>query len=327
MFRAIRERLLAIHPDEASFDRRGFDRCDPGVRASLEGYIRAFVGGYNRSLKIVDPVVLAHSLEQEFDSHHVGFAFEGVGLNLALLDLLGLSAPNRLSSFIGGAGRDHDYIAVVGAGFAIARLPWGLRSMDRYVATLDPLIAWCVPDGYGFHEGFFRHRKFVDAAQPPPGRWSPYACQLFDSGIGRSLWWVKGADPARIQTAINGFAESRRAELWCGVGVAAAYAGGVSADVLLRLHELADPYQADFLSGIPFAARLRQKGRNPSAITRLACESLLGLTLDEAAGIAAAAAEEVASQTQGTGITGAYRMARKRLVNHPLISDGRRVIR
>ena len=37
-----------------------------------------------------------------------------------------------------------------GAGFAVARLPFGARWMTRFQARLDPLTAWCVADGYGF---------------------------------------------------------------------------------------------------------------------------------------------------------------------------------
>jgi hypothetical protein len=231
-----------------------------------------------------------------------------------MLDLLIPGKPNRLDSYFKGAGEHHDYIVAVGAGFAIARIPWGPRAMEGYLRTLDPLIAWCVPCGYGFHEGFFHHRQFIDGAQAPPASLSSLGRQLFDSGLGRSIWWVKGANPKSIATAINRFPQDRRAELWAGIGIAACYAGGVGVTELLTLDELSGPYRADFLSGLPFAARLRQKAGNYSQITELACRNLLDRSTDEVADMAEAAADAVRSHVHGKGITDAYALLRRHLV-------------
>ena len=321
MFNRVRERLLAINVKEASFDRRGFDACGPVLRAKLEGMLLAFIDGYHLALKNSHPEMLAEKLRAQFDDHHVGFAFEGVGMCLALFDLLALSKHSRMRAFTDGAGSAHDYIVTVGAGFACARVPWGLRAMDGYARKLDPLIAWCVPDGYGFHQGFFHHKRFIDTAAEPPASFTGYSRELFDSGIGRSLWWVKGANPERIREAIDAFPKARRPELWSGVGVAASYAGGVAADDLLGLRQLSGPYRADFLTGVPFAARLRQKGGNHSPVTNLACRVLLDMTADEAADLIASTADDVARDVAGmTGVTAGYALVRQRLLNHHAIS-------
>jgi enediyne biosynthesis protein E3 len=314
MFDRMRRRLLAIDPAEASFEKRGFGACDPEARSRLEAMIGAFVDGYNQALIVADGSTLASLLHRRFDDHHVGFAFEGVGMYLALLDLL---LPGRVSSlrrFTDGAGGDHDYIAAVGAGFAVARAPWGLRALESYLAKLDPQVGWCVASGYGFHQGFFHHRRFIENAGDPPAGLGVYGCDLFDSGVGRSMWWVLGGDPVRIGRAIDGFPAARRAELWSGIGVACAYAGSPTADGLRDLYRLAGQHQPDLLSGVPFAARLRQKGKNYSAVTELACRVLLGISTDEAGEAAAAAAVEAGPQLRGKGITGAYSFARQRLV-------------
>jgi len=308
------ERLLKIRPEEASFKARGFDACDPAVSRKLEQMLESFIGGYNLAVEIPDKVELSRRLYAAFDNHHVGFAFEGVGLYLAMLDILIPGKPDRLDSYFKGAGEHHDYIVAVGAGFAVARIPWGLRVMDSYLRTLDPLIAWCVPCGYGFHEGFFHHKRFVDGAAAPPASLSPLGKQLFDSGLGRSLWWVKGADPSRIDAAINRFPENRRAELWAGIGIAACYAGGVGETELLALQELSGRYHADLLSGLPFAARLRQKAGNYSDTTELACRVLLDRSTDTVADMAELAADAVRAQVQGSGITEAYALLRRHLV-------------
>ena len=314
MPRRLIERLLKIRPEEASFAARGFDASDAVMTGKLEAMLGAFIAGYNLAVRTPNPAELADRLHQSFDNHHVGFAFEGVGLYLAMLDLLLPGKSDRLVKFMTGAGHQHDYIVAVGAGFAIARLPWGLRVQDGYLGTLDPFIAWCVPCGHGFHEGFFKHKRFVDNAQEPPRALSPLGKQLFDSGLGRALWWVKCGHPRRIASAIDRFPEPRRAELWAGIGIASSYAGGVGAVELLSLRDLSGPYQADFLSGLPFAARLRQKAGNYSDTTELACSVLLGRSTNDTADMAEAAADAVRSQVRGEGITAAYDLVRRHLV-------------
>jgi enediyne biosynthesis protein E3 len=274
-------RLLAIRPEAVSFGRLGF-LCEAGVRAHLEGVLATFIAGYNLALAIDDGAELAATLRGRYDAQHVGFAFEGVGMYLGLRDQLAPWRHSALRTFIEGPGRDFDYITAVGAGFAVARLPWGVRSWTSYARRLDPLIAWCLPDGLGFHEGVFHLSRYQDGRREPPPSLPAYARQLFDSGLGRSLWWSQGAAPRRIAAMIARFPASRQREMWCGIGVAAAYAGGIGEDGLLDLGELAGPNRADFLSGIPFATRMRQKGGNPWSGTDLACRLLLDRSSDDA---------------------------------------------
>jgi hypothetical protein len=308
------EGLLKIRPEDASFKSRGFDPCDPVVGRRLEKMLESFIGGYNTAVETSDQDELARRLHAAYDDHHVGFAFEGVGLYLALLDMLVPGKPHRLNDYFNGAGQVHDYIVAVGAGFAVARIPWGLRSMDGLLRSVHPLIAWCIPCGYGFHEGFFHHRKFIDAAAPPPSSLSPLGVQLFDSGLGRSLWWVKGADPARIHAAIEHFPRERRAELWAGIGIASSYAGGVGEAELRSLLELSGNYRADMLSGVPFAARLRQKAGNYSETTEMACQIFMDRSTDEVADTAEEAADAVRGRVHGAGVTDAYALLREFLV-------------
>lgn len=309
--------IFSLPARAASFDRLGFGPCDAAVRARLEKVLETFIHGYNLTLSLDDPEAVAAALRLGHDPHHVGFAFEGAGMACALRDLLAPWRPSRLRRFIAGAGRDHDYIAVVGAGFAVARVPWGRRLWPWLMGRLDPLIAWCVPDGYGFHEGIFRRRRYIENRAAPPAWLPPFARQLFDSGLGRSLWWSLGAHPRSIARAIGAFPAARQPEMWCGIGVAAAYAGGVREDALLELLHLAGPCRADFLSGVPFAARMRQKGRNPSPVTRHACELLLGRSCEDAADRLAATVARVAadeSVAREVRLRDSYLLVRRRLV-------------
>src|ERR1043165_8463535 len=163
MFGSLKKSLLAISPIEASFERRKFENLDSPARGNLEEVLRVFISGYNLTLEVRDYERLTRTLEENFFEHYVGFAFEGAGMCCALLDLLAPGKTSRLRTFTGNAGHNHDYIATVGAGFAVARVPYGFRGpdrylgkiatslarwvLDRYMEKLDPWVAWFVLDG------------------------------------------------------------------------------------------------------------------------------------------------------------------------------------
>ena len=50
-------------------------------------------------------------------------------------------------------GDEHVYMAYVGVGWAMARLP---RVLWSRLYAPDPLLRWLVLDGYGFHQAYFR---------------------------------------------------------------------------------------------------------------------------------------------------------------------------
>jgi hypothetical protein len=277
----VKGRLLKLSPKEASFARRGFPGSASKSREHLESVIRTFIEGYNMAVDESDAVRLAHRLDSSFSSAFVGFAYEGVGLYFGLIDLLVPRANSRLNAFTHSAGERHDFIASVGAGFAVARVPFGLRRLKSYQATIDPMTAWCLADGYGFHEGFFHWKRFIEARQSPPESLNLQNRRLFDAGVGRAMWWVYGADAASIARAISRFEAARQPEMWAGIGTALAYAGGESPGAASFLQELAGDYQFDLLSGIPFAAHMRAKGGNPAEWTDRVCAELLEMSVAE----------------------------------------------
>ena len=290
---------FGLSPDDVAFDTRGIACADAKTGANLEKILRAFIGGYNTALRSSDPTFVSKQLASEFDSHHVGFAFEGAGMCYALFDLLAPWSKSRLRSFTDGAGRKHDYIATVGAGFAVARVPWGRWLLTGYLQRLEATVAWCVIDGYGFHQGYFYPDRFTVAWREPPSALPAYGRRLFAAGVGRSFWWTQGASPTLIKQTIDRFPPIDRLEMWCGIGVAASYAGGVEARVLRELLEQAGEYRGDFLSGFPFAARMRQKGENPSSWTDHACVEFLKMTSDEAANLLAAEVDKIVAELEG----------------------------
>jgi hypothetical protein len=284
----LKSRLLDLSPEEASFVRRGFAAVDSPSRAHLEQIIESFIAGYNIALVEADMLQLTQRLDSSFTPPFVGFAYEGAGLYFALADLVIPRAENRLAVFTRSFGEKHDFITMVGAGFAVARIPFGLRRLESYQRGLDPLTAWCLADGYGFHHGFFHWRFFIAEKGAAPASLNRQNRGLFDAGVGRAMWWVFGADPESIKTAISGFERERRAEMWTGIGTAVAYAGGVPADVISILPKLAGEHRFDLLSGIPFAAHMRAKGGNPAPWTDEACSLLLNRTVNETSNLIAA---------------------------------------
>jgi hypothetical protein len=262
-----------------SVERRGFRCAAPAARARLEEVGRSFLRGYHAALEDSEPRRLAARLER-MEPAFRGFGYEGASLALALLDTL---APwrRRLRPFLSGPGERQVYICQIGVGWVLGRLPLGTRGVLR---RLDPVLGWLALDGYGFHEGFFHWPRSI-VRQEVPRRLRGYARRAFDQGVGRSLWFVEGTDPERIAAAIARFAAPRHSDLWAGVGLAAAYAGGCEAPALETLRRLTGPHLPTAAQGAAFAAVARQRGGNPTAHTDLACEALAGRSASELAAI------------------------------------------
>ena len=167
----------------------------------------------------------------------------------------------------------------VGAGWALAQLR---RRVDHALAQLDPLLGWLAIDGYGFHQGYFHWPKSVDRQRVPKG-FSGYARRVFDQGLGRSLWFVEGAEVDRIAETIARFPRSRHADLWSGVGLACGYAGGVSAEAMESLIAIAGANQPCLAQGVAFAAKARERAGNRLTDTDVACQIVCGMPAEDAA--------------------------------------------
>ena len=297
--------LFGISPEETSFARRGF-RCDePEIRRWLEQVGTAFVDGYLLGLEEDRPEPLAARLEREVDASHRGFAFEGAGMALTILDAVAPWRRDRLRRFVAGPANDHIYLVYCGVGFALARLP---LSPARMRARLDPVLGWLALDGYGFHHGFFDWPRAV-LRQEVPRRLAGYARRAFDQGLGRSLWFVEGAAAARLAATIGGFAEERRSDLWSGVGLAATYAGGRDREGLAALRQAAGEHRDGLAQGASFAAEARRRGGNPTPHSALACQVLCGRSFAASAEVA----QETGRDLPEDGAVPAYEAWRRRV--------------
>jgi hypothetical protein len=274
------QRLLKINQREVEFARRGFTCSAPQIQNRLENIGLTFLRGYHAALEHHNHDVLAEHLEQ-IELEQRGFAYEGAALALMLMDGL-FPWQERFQNFLRSAGKRHVYMLYVGAGWAYARLPWLRRRLERSIRALDPVLGWLVIDGFGFHQGYFH---WPTAVHSPGTRLSEAARHVYYQGLGRSLWFVHGADPLRISRTIAAFDSRYRADAWSGVGIASAYAGGLTRFEIEELRGHAGDSAPALGQGAAFAAKARLRAGNSAAHTAAACAVLCGMSVESAAAL------------------------------------------
>jgi enediyne biosynthesis protein E3 len=273
--------ILGIDPAEVTLARRGFSARSDAARQHLETAGRSFLEGYHAALQLGRPGDLACQLDRVATLYR-GFAYEGAAMALALVDHLLPIGSSRWQGFLKGPGAAHRFMLHVGYGWAMARLPWLRRGMDRRLPQHDPLLRWLIVDGYGFHEGYFYSPRYV-AQQAGPRQLTGYSLRAFDQGLGRSLWFISAADGPRLVELLAKFHACRLPDLWSGIGLACTYAGIAEAEALQFIFEAAGPYRGDLAQGASFAAKARQLAGNPAEHTDRACRQFCGLDAESAA--------------------------------------------
>ncbi len=277
------------------------------MRTRLELVGETFLDGYNAALRHHAPTALAARLNLA-DPELRGFAFEGAAMGLALLDAVTPWRANRVIRFLNGAGDAHAYMVHVGVGWVWARFPFGFR---RFLRRLDPLLSWLAFDGWGFHDGFFHWPEYI-GGQPPPRRLAGYERRVFDQGLGRSWWFVNGGNPELIARTITGLPAERRADMWSGVGLAAAYAGIANESVLRSLRAFAGPCRPLLAQGAAFAAKARQRAGNLTDYTNLTTGVLCDMPAVEAARLCDATLENLPANAGPPP----FEIWRQRIQNH-----------
>ncbi len=272
--------FFSISPREATCLRRGFHPKTRTAHDRLEHIGATFLEGYHIALRDPRMTEVDRKLNQ-IDLEVRGFAFEGAAMALTLLDLLLPRRSSRLQHFIQGPASNHVYMSYVGAGWAYARL---YRRFEPLLTTGDPLLGWLAIDGYGFHEGYFHARRYLKA-QLWPRRLAGYGRRVFDQGFGRSLWFVKAMDVEAIAHTIATFAPERHSDLWSGVGLACAYAGGVDRSVLIALRDAAGVFLPQVAQGVAFAAKTRERAGNLAPHTENAARIFCHMSALEAAAV------------------------------------------
>jgi len=275
--RSLPWRLLRQDPASVSLSSRGFAGGSDRSRQVLGEAAASFICGFN---DVIDSASVGelHDRLDDIPPGQRGFSYEGAGMACAILDILTSSHGRRVAALLEGHGGNYVHLIHVGTGWGFARLrlrPW------RGMPIKDSMLRWLAWDGWGFHQGFFSPRRTV-IAQRTEARLGA-AMSIRDQGIGRSVWFHDCADVAVIAERIGRFDPRRRADLWSGVGLAAAYAGGVRGADLARLGELAGGLRAHVVQGVAFAAAARLRSGDIPPHTRQAAEILAGVPAEVAA--------------------------------------------
>lgn len=291
--------------------KRGFYEKTRESVVRLETIGHSFLSGYGYAVgsRAVED---AQSRLETVPRHYRGFAYEGAAMGYAVLDGTGLAGRGNVSTFLTGPGERHIYMAYVGIGWACARLP---RWRWRTVLPTDPLLCWLVLDGYGFHQAYFRTRKYVDACQQDPAEIWPYESagsyggRAMDQGVGRALWFVEGTDVHRLADRIETFPAHRRIDLWSGAALAATYAGGADEPELRSFWKLAGDYRPNVAQASAFAAEARVRAGLVTEATDLATGVFCGMPAAEAAAVS----HQAQTGLPGNGSVPAYEVWRERI--------------
>lgn len=287
---ALRSVVLSPALAEVSFARRGFPARPSAATDRLERIPQAVICGFDWAIQGRSQWEVERKLAM-LDPELMGFGYEGATMAFTVLDAMGRGRRTR--DLLRGAGQPHIFLAYIGIGFAMARLPrplWKKVLPDLDVSEYHPTMSWLAVDGYGFDRAYFDTPRWVDEQYVPasyPWLDSPrYFPRAVDQGIGRALWFIHGADVQAVAAAVERFAEHRRADLWGGVGLASAFAGGCGPDDLATLRAAAGDHWIELALGTVFAAKARSYAGFVPACTEVATAAFADLSVSAADALA-----------------------------------------
>jgi hypothetical protein len=303
---ALRGVVMSPALADVTFAKRGFP-AEPSVATEqLEAVPQSVICGFEWGIEARNQWEVERRLSF-VDPELRGFAYEGATMAYTILDTMGKG--HRTRDLLLGPGRPHIFLAYIGMGFAMARLPrpvWKKVLPDLTGCEFHPIMSWLVVDGYGFDRAYFDTKRWVDAQhRPAPYPWegSPdYFLRAVDQGIGRALWFICGANVPGVIAAVGRFASHRHADLWSGVGLAAAFAGGSDTEGLAALRRSAGAYWTEVALGTVFAIKARTYAGFLPPHTELACSTLAGLSADAAVALADDTRPEDATEGAADGV-------------------------
>ncbi|MCW2933279.1 MAG: hypothetical protein JWM19_4241 [Actinomycetia bacterium] len=312
---SLRRLLMSPQLVDVTFAKRGFPATPSAATERLEAIPQAVICGFEWGIDARNQWDVERRLDL-VDAELRGFAYEGATMALTILDATGRG--HRTRDLLRGPGQSHIFLAYIGIGFAMARLPrplWKKVVPDLTGDPYYPTMSWLAVDGYGFDRAYFDTPRWVDAQRVPrPYSWggSPdYFLRAVDQGIGRALWFICGGHAPSVATAVGRFASHRQADLWSGIGLAATFAGGCDAEGLASLRSAAGEHGPQLALGAVFAVKARAYAGLVPEHTRIACSALTETSVDKAVAIAD---DTVASASHG--MQPPYEIWRQRIRAH-----------
>ena len=321
---SVRRLVLTPSLAKVTFAQRGFPVTASTATQRLELIPQSVICGFEWGIDARDQWEVERRLSM-IDPEHRGFAYEGATMAFTILDAMGRRG-NRTRDLLLGSGQPHIFLAYIGIGFAMARLPrplWKKVLPDLTGSPYYPTMSWLAVDGYGFDRAYFDTKRWVDAQQQPasyPWDGSPgYFLRAVDQGIGRALWFIHGAQVTAVAEAVGRFASNRQADLWSGVGLAATFAGGCGSGDLAALREAAGGYSAELALGSVFAIKARAYAGFVPAHSEAATTALTGMSIGDAVTLAdstAVGSPGADADAKDTGATPAYELWRQNIRAH-----------
>ncbi len=285
--------LFDIDDRDTLIATRGFHTGSKTMIARLERVGASFVHGYRAAL-YSGPDGPSAALLDDVPPELRGFVAEGAAMGAAVADFAGLGGQ-RLGNWLARTDTRFSYLTHVGVGWAMARLPF---SRNRLFRRLDPVHAWLAIDGLGFHDTYFNAQRVLSGWQRER---HGYAQRAWHQGVGRALWFVSCGEVARAAGLVERhFVPALHGDLWAGLGLAIAYAGGAEPDELVRARALAGPMAGDLAQGAVFAAAAHVRHGFVPEHSELAVRSLAGVSAAEAAVLADATRAEVTAMGDAT---------------------------
>jgi hypothetical protein len=292
---SMRRLLLTPSLADVTFARRGFAAARAPGSDRLERIPQSVICGFEWGIDSRDQWEVERRLEL-VEPELRGFAYEGATMAFTVRDMMAAGRGHRARDLLTGPGRPHLFLAYIGIGFAMARLPrplWKKVLPDLPDNPYHPTMSWLGIDGYGFDRAYFDTDKWVHQQWRPPaypwlGR-PDYFPRAVDQGIGRALWFIHGGQPADVGAAIRRFATDRQADLWSGIGLAATVAGGCPTEGLRLVRREAGGFGPHLAQGAVFGAKARDEAGFVPAHTGAAVE----VFADRSVGSASALADDL----------------------------------
>src|SRR5438270_7843256 len=114
--------MLTPDVSETSLAKRGFHVKNEESKEVLEQIGETFLTGYGDAIESATPEETGDRLAA-IPTRFRGFSYEGAGMGLAMLDGLPFGHGHHVEDFLAGPGDPHNYLVLVGVGWAMARLP------------------------------------------------------------------------------------------------------------------------------------------------------------------------------------------------------------
>lgn len=287
--------FLKVSYKNVLFSVRGFYEKNPTVVKHLETVGTSFLNGYHSSFETPEIQVLKSKLDTLEDTYK-GFSFEGASMGLTLMDFFAWNNFKNIKAFLNIAA-SQIYINHVGVGWAFARLP---VDVEKQILKFDPLLRWLIVDGYGFHQAYFKTKKYVYEMSPPRELKSVFAKKVFYQGIGRALWFVESTDVLRIYSRVSDFPAEYHQDLWAGIGLATGYAAGGNEEDYYLLKKMSGEHLVHLRQGVCFGVSARFKADNlvesTHLVAQIVCEQTVKELFDVSEATKKAIPEEISSE-------------------------------